>query len=120
MTLVASSTVWNSLRGMPIMSQITSSGNGCEIASTRSTSPFSHMPSMTSAQITSTESRTPWSCRGVNDRDTMPRWRAWRGSSMPMNEPKNSMASAGMSAIDVEPRPEQKSFGLRLISTSSA
>ena len=35
----------------------------------------------------------------------MPRWRAWRGSSMLMNEPKNSSASAGMSAIDVEPWP---------------
>ena len=43
MTLVASSTVPNSLRGMPIMSQMTSSGNGCESASTRSTSPCSHM-----------------------------------------------------------------------------
>ena len=30
MTFVASSTVRNSLRGMPIMSQMTSSGNGCE------------------------------------------------------------------------------------------
>ena len=33
--------------------------------------------------------------RGVNARATMPRWRAWRGSSMLMNEPKNSIASAG-------------------------
>ena len=33
------------------MSQMTSSGNGCEIASTRSTSPFSHMASMTSVQM---------------------------------------------------------------------
>jgi hypothetical protein len=32
-TLVASSTVLNSLRGMPITSQITSGGNGCEIRS---------------------------------------------------------------------------------------
>ena len=32
MTFVASSTVRNSLRGMPIMSQMTSSGNGCESA----------------------------------------------------------------------------------------
>ena len=32
MTLVASSTVLNSLRGMPIMSQMTSSGNGSEMA----------------------------------------------------------------------------------------
>ncbi len=31
MMLVASSTVWNSLRGMPIMSQMMSSGNGCDI-----------------------------------------------------------------------------------------
>ncbi len=37
-----------------------------------------------------------------------------------MNEPKNSAASAGMSMIDVEPWPEQKSSGWRLISTSSA
>ena len=58
-TLVASSTVSNSLRGMPIMSQITSSGNGCESTSTRSTSPFSQKPSITSVQIVSTESSTP-------------------------------------------------------------
>ena len=102
------------------MSQITSSGNGCEIASTKSTSPFSHMASMTSAQMLSTESSTLCSWRGVNSRDTMPRWRAWRGSSMLMNDPKNSIASAGMSGIEMEPRPEQKSVGFRLISTSSA
>ena len=104
---MASSTVRNSLRGMPIMSQMTSNGNGWEMACTRSTSPCSHMSSMTSAQMVSTESSTPWSWRGVNERDTMPRWRAWRGSSMPMNEPKNSAASAGMSMIEVEPWPEQ-------------
>ena len=59
MTFVASSTVRNSLRGMPIMSQMTSSGNGCESASTRSTSPRSHMSSITSVQIVSTDSSTP-------------------------------------------------------------
>ena len=53
----------NSLRGMPIMSQMTRSGNGWEIASTRSTSPFSHMLSMTSAQTASTESRTACNSR---------------------------------------------------------
>ena len=37
-----------------------------------------------------------------------------------MNEPKNSIASAGMSAIEIDPRPEQKSAGWRLISTTSA
>ena len=120
MTFVASSTVRNSLRGMPIMSQMTSSGNGCESAWTRSTSPCSHMSSITSLQIVSTESSTDASCRGVNERDTMPRWRAWRGSSMLMNDPKNSNASAGRSGIDTAPRPEQKSSGRRLISTSSA
>ena len=76
MTLVALSTVSNSLRGMPIMSQMTSSGNGWDRTSTRSTSPFSQKPSITSVQMVSTESRTPWSWRGVNDRATMPRWRA--------------------------------------------
>ena len=119
-TFVASSTVLNSLRGMPIMSQMISSGNGCDTVSTRSTSPFSHMSSITSVQIVSTESSTPASCRGVKDRPTMPRWRAWRGSSMAMNEPKNSSASAGMSAMLVDPRPEQKSAGRRLISTTSS
>ena len=104
-TLVALRTVSNSLRGMPIMSQMTSSGNGCDMASTRSTSPCSQKPSMTSVQMVSTESRTPWSWRGVKDRATMPRWRAWRGSSMLMNEPKNSSASAGMSGIDTAPLP---------------
>jgi hypothetical protein len=29
--------------------------------------------------------------RGVNERATMPRWRAWRGSSIVMKDPKNSM-----------------------------
>ena len=56
----------------------------------------------------------------MNERATMPRWRAWRGSSMPMNEPKNSIASVGMSAIEIDPCPEQKSCGCRLISTTSA
>ena len=120
MTFVARSTVPNSLRGMPIMSQMTSSGNGWLTASTRSTSPCSHMSSMTSVHTRSTESSSDWSRRGVNERATMPRWRAWRGSSMAMNDPKNSMASAGMSAIDTEPFPEQKSSGRRLISTTSA
>ena len=58
-TLVALRTVPNSLRGMPIMSQMISSGNGWDTAFTRSTSPASHMPSMTSVQIRSTDSRTP-------------------------------------------------------------
>ena len=120
MTLVARSTVLNSLRGMPIMSQITSSGNGCEIVSTRSTSPFSHMPSMTSLQVRSTESSRLRRWAGVKVRATMPRWRACRGSSMTMNDPKNSIASAGRSGIEVEPRPEQKSSGRRLISMTSA
>ena len=120
MTLVASSTVWKSLRGMPIMSQITRSGNGWDRTSTRSASPCSQNPSITSAQMVSTESSTPWSWRGVNERDTMPRWRACRGSSMLMNEPKNSSASAGMSGIDTAPWPEQNSLGRRLISTTSS
>ena len=55
------------------MSQITSSGNGCDMTSTRSTSPCSQNPSITSVQIVSTESSTPWSWRGVKDRATMPR-----------------------------------------------
>ena len=75
---------------------------------------------MTVIQWLVPESRTPASCRGVNERATMPRWRAWRGSSIVMNEPKNSAASAGMSWIVVEPWPEQKSSGRRLISTTSA
>jgi hypothetical protein len=75
---------------------------------------------MTSVQIVSTESSTLASWRGVNERDTMPRCRAWRGSSMLMNEPKNSIAASGMSGIDTAPRPEQKSSGRRLISSTSA
>ncbi len=50
----------------------------------------------------------------------MPRWRAWRGSSMVMNEPKNSMASVGMSWIEIDPLPEQNVLGLLLTSTTSA
>ena len=105
---------------MPIMSQITSSGNGAEMVSTRSTSPCSQMPSMTSSQIVATESSTDSSRRGVNARDTMPRWRAWRGSSMLMNDPKNSMASMGRSGMATAPWPEQNSLGLREISTISS
>ncbi len=73
---MALSTVSNSLRGMPIMSQMTRSGNGWDSTWTRSTSPFSQKPSITSVQMVSTESSTPCSWRGVNDRATMPRWRA--------------------------------------------
>ena len=102
------------------MSQITSSGNGCDSTLTRSASPCSQNWSSTSEQIVSTESSTPCNCRGVNERDTMPRWRAWRGSSMLMNDPKNSSASGGRSGIDTAPLPEQKSFGRRLISTTSS
>lgn len=90
------------------------------MASTRSTSPFSHMPSITSVQMRSTESTRLCRRRGVERRATMPRWRAWRGSSVVTNEPKDSSASAGMSAIEIDPLPEQKSCGRRLISTNSA
>ena len=102
------------------MSQITSSGNGAEMACTRSTSPCSHMSSITSAQMRSTESSTDCSRRGVNERPTMPRWRAWRGSSIVMNEPKNSMASVGMSWIEIDPLPEQNTLGFLLTSMTSA
>ncbi len=104
---VASSTVRYSLRGMPIMSQMIRSGNGCAMSATKSVSPFSHMASITSSAMTATSSITFDSCLGVNRRETMPRKRAWRGSSIVMNDPKNSAASGGMSAIDVEPWPEQ-------------
>ena len=39
---------------------------------------------------------------------------------MLMNDPKNSNASAGRSGMETAPRPEQKSSGRRLISTTSA
>ena len=120
MTLVASSTVLNSDRGMPIMSQITSSGNGDDMTSTRSTSPRSQKSSMTSVQMLATESSTDSRRRGVKARQTMPRWRAWRGSSMLMNEPKNSSASIGMSGMATAPCPDWKTLGLRLISTTSS
>jgi hypothetical protein len=93
-TLVASSTVWNSLRGMPIMSQITSSGNGCDMTSTRSTSPCSQKPSITSVQIVSTESSTPCSWRGRERAGHDAALAGVAGSSMLMNDPKNSSASA--------------------------
>ena len=119
-TFVASRTVLNSLRGMPIMSQITSSGNGCDSTWTRSTSPRSQKPSITSEQIVSTESSTLCRSVGENVRPTIARWRAWRGLSMLMNEPKNSSACSGRSGIDTAPLPEQKSFGRFVISTTSA
>ena len=59
--------------------------------------------------------------RGVNERATMPRWRAWRGSSMVMNEPKNSSASAGMSGMRHRALARSRSpAGRRLISTTSS
>ena len=65
MTLVASRTVLNSLRGIPIMSQMISSGYGCDSTSTRSASPCSQNPSITSVQMDCTESSTPASSVGV-------------------------------------------------------
>ena len=58
--------------------------------------------------------------RLYDQRATMPRWRAWRGSSMLMNEPKKLSASSGMSGTETAPLPEQKSWGRLEISTTSA
>ena len=55
------------------VSQMIKSGNGCESTSTRSASPCSQKPSITSLQIVSTESSTFCRARGVNERATMPR-----------------------------------------------
>ena len=59
--------------------------------------PFSQMPSTTSVQTRSTESSTPPAVAGVNDRATMPRWRAWRGSSITMNDPRTPSPPSGRS-----------------------
>ena len=112
MTFVASSTVPNSLRGMPIMSQMTSSGNGCDSACDEvDLALLAHVVDHLGADRLDRVEHALRAAAGVNDRATMPRWRAWRGSSMLMNEPKNSSASAGMSGIDTAPWPEQKSCG---------
>ena len=111
--------------GMPIMSQISSSGSGAAISVTRSNSPpcsaaVARARASTSSAIRSTSSTSPVIRFGVKAPAAIRRILVWRGASMLISEPKNSCASAGMSRIETAPRPEQNRSGLRLTSSTSA
>ena len=87
--------------GMPTASQITSRERLDRVSTARPPL-LAHMPSMTSVQIVHRVEHV-LQLLGVNDLDDA-RWRAWRGSSMLMNEPKKSSASTGRSGMAVAPR----------------
>ena len=109
--------VW--LSGMPIMSQMIPSGSGAAIFATKSHSPWSITASTSALARRSTSCCRRPSARGVKPRDTMPRSRAWRGSSIAIIEPKNSFISAGRSGM-LMPLPEQNRSERRLAVTTSA
>ncbi len=117
--LVWSKTNWVWLSGIPIMSQMIPSGSGAAISVTKSHSPFSITASTSSVARRSTSCWSVPSALGVKPRETMRRSRPWRGSSMLIIEPKNSLSSSGRSGIWV-PLPEQKRSDRRLAVTTSA
>ena len=86
---------------------------------TKSPSPRSIISSTIPAAVASTSPFIWSSCRGVKPRDTIRRMRACFGSSMLIIDPRNSRKSSGMSPMFV-PRPEQKSCGCLLASSTSA
>ena len=109
--------VW--LSGMPMRSQTISSGSGAAISVTKSHSPFSITRSTVRAARCCTLASMRPSARGVKPRETMRRSRPWRGSSMLIIEPKNSLNDSGRSGIWL-PFPEQKRSALRLACSTSA
>ena len=115
-TLEASNTKSYWLAGTPIRSHTIFIGSRAAISVTASHSPRSMTSSTIFVAVVATSSVSWASRRGVKPRDTMRRIRACRGSSIPIIEPKNSTNSGGMSGIDVEPLPEQKTCGCRLAS----
>jgi hypothetical protein len=87
MTFDFSKISWCWLSGIPIRLQITISGIGAAISLTKSALPLSITRSRTSTVIFSTSSMNAWIIFGVKRRETMPRRRWWRGSSMLIIEP---------------------------------
>ena len=103
-------------RGMPIISQMISNGNGAAISLTKSHSPlgnFASRLSTNSVALFVTKSSTRLISFGANPFETMERKRKCLGSSIAMMEPKNSLSSTVRSAM-FEPLPLQKSSGWRL------
>ena len=120
MMLVRSKTNWYWLAGIAAMSQMIWSGSCAAISVTKSHSPLSITAStMRGGGLRCTSASTRPITRGVKPRATIRRSRAWRGSSMLIIEPKNSLKAGGMSPM-FEPLPEQKSSGWRLTSRMSA
>ena len=122
MTLVHWNTRWVSSAGMPIISQMMSSGIGAATASTKShcrSGCSSIMRSTIAAALTLTYCSTRVTSFGVKPFDTIERRRKCRGSSMLIIDPKNSFISCGRSGM-FDPCPERNSCGLRLaVHTSS-
>ena len=75
------------LSGIPIISQMILSGIRIETSVTKSHEPIGLMRSSTSTATVCTSSINVCMTRGVKLRDTMPRSRPWRGSSMLIIEP---------------------------------
>ena len=87
---------------------------------TKSHPPSGATRSMTSLATKSMRSSIDLIMRGLNAADTMRRRRACRGLSMLIIDPKKSSISAGMSTMDVAPRPDWKISGCRLASEMCA
>ena len=122
MTFVQAKICWVSSAGMPIISQMISSGSGAATHSTKSQAPSgwaSSMRSTTPAAFVVTYPSTRATSLGVKPFDTNERSRWCLGSSMLIIEPKNSLSSWGMSPM-FEPCPEQNSCGLRLAAQTSS
>jgi hypothetical protein len=113
MTLVSSKTRWCWLAGIPIISQITWSGSWAAISVTKSTSPFGATASTISVALVAMWASIWAMLRGVNAFWTIQRSFEWRGASMAIMEPKNSLISTGRSPM-FTPLPEMKTSGLRL------
>ncbi len=75
------------LSGTPIISQMILSGMRMETSVTKSHAPIGLMRSRTSTAVFCTSSMRLCMTRGVKLRETMPRNRPWRGSSMLIIEP---------------------------------
>ena len=117
-TFVFSNTNFVWLSGMPIMSQMISSGSGAAISVTKSHVPLSITRSMVCLARRWTSASSLPSARGVKPRETMRRSRPCFGSSMLIIEPKNSLKFSGRSAIWL-PLPEQNSSASRLAASTS-
>ena len=117
-TFVFSNTNFVWLSGMPIMSQMISSGSGAAISVTKSQLPLSITRSMVCFARRCTSASSLPSARGVKPRETMRRSRPCFGSSMLIIEPKNSLKLSGRSGM-LLPLPEQNTSASRLAASTS-